>query len=105
MSLVTILWGLVALALICAVAVRALGGNLRLVSHWKLSWKYYSTFGAGLIAFLPDFWNALVASGVFDGIEGDFNLWQNVAIKALVAWNLFVQNIKQVDMPAKPDFS
>lgn len=104
MNLVTILWALVALAVVAAVAVRAIGGNLRLVSHWKLAFKYYSTYGALLLAFLPDFWNALVAAGTFDGLDGEFGLWQNITIKALVAWNLLVSQIKQVDAPKKPDF-
>lgn len=103
MNLITILWGLVALVVVAAVAVRAIGGNIRLVSDWKLSYQYYSTYGYLLLAFLPEFWNELLAMGLFEGGDG-FSQWESIAIKAVTVWTALTQKLKQVEPPPRPDF-
>lgn len=101
MNLYLIAAALVALGVLAAVGVRALGGNLAVLDHWKQAWRYYSTFGLLLIAELPNIWNAVMASGALsmDAVPGEF-VWATRIMAAVTAALLY---IKQVDRPEAPD--
>lgn len=92
---------LVALGVLAAVGVRALGGNLAVLDHWKQAWRYYSTFGFLLIAELPNIWNAVMASGALtmDAVPGEF-VWATRAMAIATAALLYV---KQVERPKAPE--
>lgn len=103
MNWILFFWLVVALLVIGAMSVRAIGGDFRLVGDWKLSLKYYSTWGYGLLLLFPEFWNELLAAGLFADGEG-FGMWESMGIKLLTLWVAFSQKVKQVDRPPVPNF-
>lgn len=96
---------IVGLCILAAVAVRAIGGNITLVEHWKLAWRFYSTYALLLVAELPGIWNAVVSSGGVnvDEVPGEF-AWATRAMAAVTAVLIY---IKQADRPRpqRPDFN
>lgn len=103
MNLIYILIALVVLAgILLAISIRAAGGNLALVDHWKAAFKHYSTYGLGLIAFLPEIFNEVIRGGYLDGTEvSDSFSWIN---KALVLFTFLVAKIRQAPKPSLPTF-
>ncbi len=57
---------LVVVAILCVLAVRAIGGNVRLVADWRRAWRYYTTWAFLLLGAMPDIYNTVVTSGLLD---------------------------------------
>ena len=102
MNLILILAALVAVVIVGALAVRAIGGNITLVSDWQKAWKWYSTYALALIAFLPEIFNALLAGDYLGGapVSEDFSFW----LKAGAAVTFVLRTLKQVPKPEAPKF-
>ena len=103
MSLFYILIALAVLVgVLLAISIRAAGGNLALVDHWTAAFKHYSTYGLGLIAFLPEIFNEVIRGGYLEGTEvSDKFSWAN---KAMVLFTFLVLKLKQAPKPKLPDF-
>ena len=101
-DLILVLAALVAIFILGAVAVRALGGNITVVDDWKKAWKWYSTYALALVAFLPEIFNALLAGDYLGGapVSDDFSFW----LKAAAAGTFVLRTLKQVPKPEAPTF-
>lgn len=93
---------LIALCIVAAVAVRAIGGNITLVDDWKSAWRYYSTWGWLVVAMLPEVWNALITGGYLnaDDVPDQFSFYTKIGLAAVFALKM----IQQVKRPKLPDF-
>lgn len=93
---------LIALGILGAMAVRALGGNIALVEDWKKTITYYSQWVWGLMLVLPTAINQAAAEGLFalDGL-GSTEAW---IIRGTALLGLFSRLIAQRPKPAKPVF-
>lgn len=102
MNLILILAALVAVVILGALAVRALGGNITLVDDWAKAWKWYSTYALGLVAFAPEIFNALLAGDYLGGspVSDEFSVW----VKAGAALTFILRSLKQAPKPEKPTF-
>lgn len=100
MNLLLILAIFVVIAILGALAVRAIGGNFTLVEDWCKAWKFYSTYALALIAFLPDIFNALIAGDFLSGTPvGDkFSIWLKIGAAA----TFVLRMVRQVKPPASP---
>ena len=100
MNIFILLLILIALVLVCAVAVRAIGGNFMLVDDWCKAYKFYSTYALGLVAFLPDIFNGLLAGDYLAGtpVSDQFSMW----LKIGAGLTFVLRMIKQVKPPASP---
>ena len=54
MNLLLFLLLFVAVVIVSALAVRAIGGDLRLIADWKKAWTFYSTWAFVVLGALPD---------------------------------------------------
>lgn len=100
MNLLALLAIIIALGIITALGVRAIGGNIAVVDDWKKAWLYYSSWGMAFVAMLPDLWNAAISGGYLDqaDVPGAFS-W---AIKAGLLLTFLIKQIRQVKPPAIP---
>ena len=95
-----IIAAVIAVVIVGAVLVRAIGGNITILDHWKQAWKFYSTWFLLLIAESPNIWNAAIAAGVFEveAVPGEFAWMTRLASLG----TFFVLYIRQ-RMPTRPD--
>lgn len=102
MNIFLILAALVAVVIIGALAVRALGGNFTLIADWQKAFTFYSTYALALVAFLPEVFNGLLSGGYLEGVPvgESFSFW----LKAGAAFTFALRMIKQVPKPSAPDF-
>ena len=100
MNLLLIAAAIVLLVIVGAVLVRAIGGNITILDHWKQAWKFYSTWFLLLLAESPNIWNAAIAAGVFEveAVPGEFAWMTRIASLG----TFFVLYIRQ-QMPKRPD--
>jgi hypothetical protein len=87
-------------AVLAALAVRAIGGNIALVDDWRKAWRWYSTYAILFGAFLPEFFNEFVHAGIFDGtpVEGEFRYIAKFVAGAALLLRMVKQSPKQ-DLP------
>ncbi|HOU64680.1 MAG TPA: hypothetical protein PK861_01435 [Thermomonas sp.] len=104
MSLLSLLGIVIALFIVMAVAVRAIGGNFLLVDDWRKAWKFYSTWSLAFLALLPDLWNSLAGAGFVGGYSDDIPPAFNWALKIGVMVAFLLRQVKQVKAPELPDF-
>ena len=80
MNLLLIAAAVVLLVIVGAVLVRAIGGNITILDHWKQAWKFYSTWFLLLLE-SPNIWNAAIAAGVFEveAVPGEFAWMTRIA--------------------------
>lgn len=98
MNLGLIIGAIILLWILCAVLIRAQGGNIMLVEHWKQFYKHYSTYALGLVAFLPEIFNEIVTGGYLHGTPVDEQFsW---ITKAMTLFAFVVLKIKQAPKPA-----
>lgn len=102
MNLFLILASLVALGIAGALAVRAIGGNFRLVEDWKKAFKWYSTWAAGFIFLIPTMVNQAAAEGLFD-FEG-MGTWEGWLVRGSAAALFLTRIVSQHQKPELPDF-
>lgn len=101
MNLYLIFAALVLLVIVSAVAVRAIGGNIKVIEHWKQAWKFYSTWLLLLIAEAPNIWNGAIAAGVIDvaNVPGEFS-WFTRAASLVTFLLLYIRQApKPPDLP------
>lgn len=103
MTVAIVIAVLIALGILGAVAVRALGGNIALVEDWKKTITYYSQWAWGLMLILPTAINEAAAEGLFDlnGL-GSTETWM---IRGVALMGLLSRLIAQRPKPAKPVFN
>ena len=56
---------------------------MRLIENWKDGWRFYSTWALAVLAALPDLYNLLATSGLFDTAPAEL-VW-TVRVGALLA--------------------
>lgn len=94
---------LVAAVALCCILIRAIGGNITILDHWKQAWKFYSTWFLLLLAESPNIWNAAIAAGVFEveAVPGEFAWMTRIASVG----TFIVLYIKQLPKrPAPPEW-
>jgi hypothetical protein len=102
MNLILILGALIALVVVGAMAVRALGGNITLVEHWQAAYKYYSNWIWGLMLLLPTMINQAAAEGLFE-FEG-MGSWESWTIRGAALLGFISRMVAQAPKPEKPIF-
>jgi hypothetical protein len=98
-----IIAAVIAVVIVGAVLVRAIGGNITILDHWKQAWKFYSTWFLLLLAESPNIWNAAIAAGVFEveAVPGEFAWMTRIASLG----TFIVLYIKQLPKrPAPPEW-
>jgi hypothetical protein len=101
MNLLLIAAAVVLLVIVGAVLVRAIGGNITILDHWKQAWKFYSTWFLLLLAESPNIWNAAIAAGVFDveAVPGEFAWMTRIASLGTFIVLYIKQLSKRPDIP------
>lgn len=58
--------------------------KLELIAEWKQAWRMYSVWAMVIMGMLPDIYNELVASGIFEGTEVDHLFGRIAKLVALI---------------------
>ena len=97
MNLLPYLLLFVAVVFVSVLAVRAIGGDLRLIADWKKAWTFYSTWAFVVLGALPDIYNALISSGLFDSADSPEGLTWSIRAAALAG--LLLRLVRQYRPP------
>lgn len=102
MNLALIAAAVIAAGILLAMGVRALGGNIGLISDWKKALTFYSNYAWGLVLLLPDAINGAIAAGLFDGTGLDST--ESWIIRGTAIFGFLTRFVKQAPKPEKPVF-
>lgn len=102
MNLILLLGAIILVVIVGALAVRTLGGNIALVDHWQLAFKYYSSWFWAFVALIPTMVNQAAAEGLFE-FEG-MGSWEAWLIRGTALAGFLSRLVAQTPKPAKPIF-